>query len=162
MINWVYYPRSDKATAMVLKVITVFEAASDKIDSNSHTLSSNEVLSVISSGLVKAGFAVERGKKASQKIRVPVLFGLNGKLEKYFEADAFNSKEGFVVEVEAGRGVTNYQFLKDLFQGCMMHGVYYLAIAVRNTYRKNRNFESRAEKIRKRGHQKSSRNQSPN
>jgi hypothetical protein len=72
---------------------------------------------------------------------VPVLFGLNGKLEKSFEADAFNSTEGFVVEVEAGRGVTNYQFLKDLFQACMMHEVYYLAIAVRNIYRKNKNFE---------------------
>jgi len=127
---------------MVLKVVRVFEAASDKIDSNSYTLNSNEVLSVISDGLVKAGFDVERGKKASQKISVPVLFGLNGRLEKSFEADAFNSTEGFVVEVEAGRGVTNYQFLKDLFQACMMHGVYYLAIAVRNTYRKNRNFES--------------------
>jgi len=127
---------------MALKVVRVFEAASDRIDSDSHTLNSNEVLSVISDGLVAAGFAVEMGKKASQKIRVPVLFGLNGKLEKSFEADAFNSTEGFVVEVEAGRGVTNYQFLKDLFQACMMHGVYYLAIAVRNTYRANRNFES--------------------
>ena len=142
MINWVYYPRSDEATDIALKVVRVFEAASGRIDSDSHTLNSNEVLSAISDGLVAAGFAVERGKKASQKIRVPVLFGLNGKLEKSFEADAFNSTEGFVVEVEAGRGVTNYQFLKDLFQACMMHGVYYLAIAVRNTYRKNRNFES--------------------
>lgn len=142
MINWIYYPRSDKATAMALKVVSVFEASSDKIDSESNTLSSNEVLSVISDGLVAEGFAVEKGKKASQKIRVPVLFGLKGKLEKSFEADAFNAAEGFVVEVEAGRGVTNYQFLKDLFQACMMHGVYYLAIAVRNIYRANKNFES--------------------
>ena len=142
MINWVYYPRSDEATDIALKVVRVFEAASDRIDSDSHTLSSNEVLSVISDGLVAEGFAVEKGKKASQKIRVPVLFGLKGKLEKSFEADAFNAAEGFVVEVEAGRGVTNYQFLKDLFQACMMHSVYYLAIAVRNIYRTNKNFES--------------------
>jgi len=142
MINWVYYPRSDEATETALKVVEVFKAASNKIDSESHTLKSNEVLSVISGGLKAVGFKVEKGKKASQKIKVPVLFGLNGKLEKSFEADAFNSIEGFVVEVEAGRGVTNYQFLKDLFQACMMHGVYYLAIAVRNIYRTNRNFES--------------------
>ena len=107
MINWIYYPRSDEATAMALMVVRVFEAASDRIDSESHTLNSNEVLSEISDGLVAEGFAVEKGKKASQKIRVPVLFGLKGKLEKYFEADAFNEKEVFVVEVEAGRGVTN-------------------------------------------------------
>ena len=142
MINWIYYPRSDEATDMALKVVGVFKAASNKIDSELHTLSSNEVLSVISDRLVAAGFAVEKGKTASQKIRVPVLFGLNGKLEKSFEADAFNSIVGFVVEVEAGRGVTNYQFLKDLFQACMMHGVYYLAIAVRNIYRTNKNFET--------------------
>jgi len=141
MINWIYYPRSDEATEMALKVVGVFKSASSKIDSESHTLSSNEVLSVISDGLVAAGFAVEKGKTASQKIKVPVLFGLNGKLEKSFEADAFNPTEGFVVEVEAGRGVTNYQFLKDLFQACMMHEVYYLAIAIRNTYRTNRNFD---------------------
>lgn len=39
-----------------------------------------------------------------------------------------------MVEVEAGRGVINNQFLKDLFQACMMDDVDYLAIAVRNKY----------------------------
>jgi hypothetical protein len=43
--------------------------------------------------------------------------------------------------VEAGRGVTNYQFLKDLFQACMMHEVSYLAIAVRNKYRNSHDYE---------------------
>ena len=36
----------------------------------------------------------------------------------------------------------NFQFLKDLFQACMMRNVEYLAIAVRNIYKGNRNFES--------------------
>jgi hypothetical protein len=40
-----------------------------------------------------------------------------------------------VIEVEAGRGVTNHQFLKDLFQACVMQEVDYLVIAVRNDYR---------------------------
>jgi hypothetical protein len=69
------------------------------------------------------------------------LFGLNGQLEKSFDADAFHKEAGFVVEVEAGRGVVNNQFLKDLFQACMMNDVYYLAIAVRNGYKGNRDFE---------------------
>ena len=42
------------------------------------------------------------------------LFGKNGKLEKSFEADALNTSRKTVLEVEAGRGVTNHQFLKDL------------------------------------------------
>lgn len=43
--------------------------------------------------------------------------------------------------MEAGRGVTNYQFLKDLFQACMMNNVEYLIIAVRNIYRTSKDFE---------------------
>jgi len=70
-----------------------------------------------------------------------VLFGLNGRPAKTFNADAHHVAEGFVVEVEAGRGVVNNQFLKDLFQACMMHDVYYLAIAVRNIYKGAKDFD---------------------
>jgi hypothetical protein len=46
-----------------------------------------------------------------------------------------------VLEVEAARGVDNNQFLKDLFQACMMHDVQYLGIAVRNVYPQSPDFE---------------------
>lgn len=39
-----------------------------------------------------------------------------------------------VIEVEAGRAVYNNQFLKDIFQACMMFEVEYLVIAVLNEY----------------------------
>ncbi|MDG4850889.1 hypothetical protein, partial [Peribacillus frigoritolerans] len=68
-------------------------------------------------------------------IEVPVLFGGNNVLEKSFRADAFNEEFKSVIEVEAGRGVLNNQFLKDLFQACMMQNVDYLTIAVLNEYR---------------------------
>ena len=84
---------------------------------------------------------MERGKKKNEKIHVPVLYGKNGTTEKAFEADAYHDAEKFVLEVEAGRAVTNYQFLKDLFQACMMQDVDYLAIAVRNKYRTSKDFE---------------------
>jgi hypothetical protein len=42
---------------------------------------------------------------------------------------------------EAGRGVVNNQFLKDFFQACAMEQVEYLALAVRNVYRKSNDFE---------------------
>ena len=58
-----------------------------------------------------------------------------------FQADAYNEQGGIVVEVEAGRGLLNYQFLKDLFQACMMSDVKYAALAVRNTYKKSSDFE---------------------
>jgi hypothetical protein len=47
-----------------------------------------------------------------------------------------------VLEVEAGRAVTNYQFLKDLFQATVMVDVNYLAIAVRKVYKRARNFDT--------------------
>lgn len=74
-------------------------------------------------------------------IKVPVLFGRNGSLEKYFEADCYNPKVKVVIEIEAGRAVTNYQFLKDIFQASVMHDVDYLTIAVRNIYRKQKDFD---------------------
>lgn len=141
MINWFFFPKSSEPAPLAKRVVASFESVADDIDSEQADLTSNEVLERVCPHLVKAGFAVETGKRASQKIMVPVLFGRNGKPEKSFEADAYHAEEGFVVEVEAGRGVVNNQFLKDLFQACMMHGVRYLAIAVRNKYRSSNDFE---------------------
>lgn len=142
MIQWLYYPKSDKPPPFANTIVAAFESVADQIDSESHKLASNDVLAAITPQLIDAGFQVETGKKAAEKIHVPVLFGMNGRLEKSFEADAYHQDDGVVLEVEAGRGVTNNQFLKDLFQACMMHDVFYLGIAIRNTYRGNPNFDT--------------------
>ena len=142
MINWFYYPLSDEPTQTVRNIVGVFAAVASDIDSTTHSEQvSNEVLVRVANQLQQLGFQVETGKRREQKIRVPVLFGQRGTVAKSFEADAYLPDEGFVIEVEAGRGVTNYQFLKDLFQACMMHDVYYLAIAVRNMYRGSNDFD---------------------
>jgi hypothetical protein len=91
-------------------------------------------------GLEKLGFQVERGKSSENKIIVPVLFGRKGKVLKCFNADAYAPSRGWVIEVEAGRAVDNNQFLKDIFQACMMHDVLHLAVAVRNRYRGSDDF----------------------
>ena len=70
--------------------------------------------------LQKIGFNVETGKTAEQKIRVPVLFGLNGISEKSFEVDAYHGISKTAIEIEAGRAVTNNQFLKDFFVSASM------------------------------------------
>ena len=57
------------------------------------------------------------------------------KIDKSFNADALSGNKKIVIEVEAGRAVDNNQFLKDIFQACMMFEVEYLVIAVRNNYR---------------------------
>lgn len=134
MINWAYYPRSAKPSLLSIEVVKAFESVHQYISSDQHTLPSNGVLAHVGPHLATAGFAVETGKKKTEKGYVPVLYGNNGKVAKAFEADAHHVEGKFVVEVEAGRGVINNQFLKDFFQACMMDEVEYLAIAVRNIY----------------------------
>lgn len=90
---------------------------------------------------MKIGFRVEREKRKVDKIVVPVLFSAQGKIEKSFQADAYNEAEKFVLEVEAGRAFLNNQFLKDLFQASTMNGVDYLAITVRNIYSSQGDFD---------------------
>lgn len=141
MINWQYFPKSAAPTQMVRDVVQVFENIPE-LDSSTHDDPSNKVLATVASGLTKLGFKVEIGKRREEKVSVPVLFGLNGRTEKSFDADAHHVESGFVIEVEAGRGVVNNQFLKDLFQACMMHDVYYLGIAVRNLYKSAKDFET--------------------
>lgn len=142
MINWQYYPKRKEIPTHLKDVVDIFELNQSVISSNDFTLNSNDVLEKISLNLLELNYQVEVSKKAIDKIKVPVLFGMNGKLEKYFDADAYNEELKTVIEVEAGRAVTNYQFLKDLFQACMMHEVDFLVIAVRNTYRTNKDFQS--------------------
>ena len=142
MINWQYYPKRKEIPTHLKDVVDIFVLNQNLISSDDYTLNSNEVLEKVSLNLLELNYQVETSKKTIDKIKVPVLFGMNGKLEKYFDADAFNEELKTVIEVEAGRAVTNYQFLKDLFQACMMHEVDFLVISVRNTYRTNKDFQS--------------------
>jgi hypothetical protein len=141
VINWVYFPKSSPPPRFGLSVVALFEELADTIDSmttkNQH---SDAVMARLRPGLEKLGFRVEKGKSIEDKIVVPVLFGRKGRILKCFNADAHAASEGWVLEVEAGRAVDNNQFLKDIFQACMMHDVVHLAIAVRNTYRGSDDF----------------------
>jgi hypothetical protein len=97
MINWLYFPRSDRAVPLALEVVRAFEAVADQVDSATRDLPSNLVLAAVAPHLQAAGFTVETGKRAEQKISVPVLFGLNGRMEKSFDADAHHPQVGVFV-----------------------------------------------------------------
>jgi hypothetical protein len=142
MINYQLFPKSQQISSDLLAVVNVFQTSEDVISSKTQELSSNEVLAVVADGLEKIGFTIEKSKRKDDKIKIPVLFGRNGNLEKSFDADGVNLTTKTVIEVEAGRGVTNYQFLKDLFQACMMQEIDVLIIAIRNNYKGNSDFET--------------------
>lgn len=140
-IDWQFYPKSEVLPAELATVISVFVKNIDKITTDSnHFLSSNDVLKLLTDDLVKVGFTVEHGKKAGQKLEIPVLFGRNGDPEKTFHVDAYNGR--VILEVEAGRAVANNQFLKDYFEALAITWVDYLIIAVRKTYRNGHDFNT--------------------
>lgn len=140
-IQYQYFPKSCKITSELEAVVRVFSDHYDNINSSKNNLESNKVLEFLRIDLETLGFKVEKGKKQEEKILVPVLYGINGQLEQRFDADAYNTNSKIVIEVEAGRAVTNYQFLKDLFEACVMSEVEYLIIAVRNEYSNRKDFE---------------------
>ncbi len=141
MIKYQFFPRSIGVNQEIERIIAAFVACNDLIESPKFTYSSNEVLEILKEHLLKIPMKVESGKNRGSKISIPVLFGLNNTIDKSFDADAVTVDGKIVLEVEAGRAVVNYQFLKDIFQACMMHGVDYLALAVRNDYRGHDDFK---------------------
>lgn len=148
--NWTVFPNSLRPNDVFRSVGSAFDAHMDEIDSSidrPRRLVSNDVLAVVAPELQKAGFIVETGKGKDQIIHVPVLYGERGQVAKDFYPDAYHEASGTVVEVEAGRAVANYQFLKDLFESCMMDGVQYLCIAVCNTYKSGSTVTKDYEKI---------------
>jgi hypothetical protein len=141
MINWMYFPKNQPLDATSHQVVKAFQDISLDIDSEIHQYKSNEVLAIVRPNLETIGFLVEKSKRRADLVAVPVLYGKNGRIEKSFEADGYLPEAGYIVEVEAGRGVDNFQFLKDYFEACTMVGVEKLCIAVRNIYKSSNDFE---------------------
>lgn len=141
MIRFQFFPRSQGINNEIQSVISCFQLEYDKIKSPDFNLSSNDVLEIVRPHLEKFGFTCETGKTKEKKISVPVLFGYDNKIDKAFNADAVSNDGKIVIEIEAGRATENNQFLKDIFQACMMFEVEYLVIVVRKVYRKHKDFE---------------------
>ena len=136
------FPRSFGINDEIKSVIECFEKNYESIKSPDNNLSSDGVLKVISKDLEALNFRVEKSKLTNDKIKVPVLFGINNRIDKFFDADAVSADGKIIIEVEAGRGYRNNQFLKDIFQACMMPNVEFLVIAVRNHYHNSDDFKS--------------------
>ena len=136
-----FFPVNKKTPEHLVSVIKVFNEYEDKINSRKHKLDSNTVLEILRKNLEGVGFRIETGKKKNEKIKIPVLFGENGRIIKSFDVDGYHEEFKTVLEVEAGRAVMNNQFLKDFFEACIMVNVDYCIIAVRDTYLKQKDFE---------------------
>ena len=145
-VNWSYFPKTDPLPEILNDTISIFEKNHSKIDStkndtNKLRLSSDKVLKVVEEDFTDAGFSIETGKKKSEKIRVPVLYGHQGTVAQAFEVDGWHKEQKIVLEIEAGRAYSNHQFLKDIFEASVMVNTDYLVLAVRNIYNKQKDYQ---------------------
>jgi hypothetical protein len=130
-INFQLFPQTQKPTEVMNNVIEVFRKNENRIGSTKkRRMRSDEVLKILSGDLKRIGFVVEKDKKNKQSFDV----FLDGKVLKSFDVDAFHSRGKIILEIEAGRAVANYQFLKDFFEACVIPDAENLIIAVRNIY----------------------------
>jgi len=140
-IKWQHFPKNVRPSEGLELVLESFGLVVDSFSSHEFEYESNNVLAKVRPALEQRGFKVESSKKSDGKISLPVLFGVNGKVEKSFEADAFHENFKVIVEVEAGRAISNWQILKDLFESCVVTDAEYLAIAVRQVYKTSKDFD---------------------
>ena len=111
------------------------EQGFNSVKQSPKAMASNEVLEELRPHMELLGYEVEKSRPPKVKVKRPVLFGQNGAVDKSFEVDAFHAPTGTVVEIEAGRGVINYQFLKDFFECLCIQDAEYLVIGVLNEYK---------------------------
>jgi hypothetical protein len=100
-MKYQFFPRSQGMVSEITEIVNCFENIYHEINSAKHNLSSNDVLKKLYKPLTEIGFNVETGKKSSDKIRIPVLFGLDNKIDKEFNADALSDNGKIVIEIEA-------------------------------------------------------------
>ena len=97
MVNWMFFPQNSKIEKHLKQIVDVFNDIHEQIDSETHSgiknLESDKVLACVAPSLERICYSVEKSKRKEDKIRVPVLFGMNGKADLAFEVDAYSSKE---------------------------------------------------------------------
>ena len=122
-------------------MIQVFEENLNQIDSEKENidLSSNQVLEIVRPDLEKISFKVESSFHHQDKIVFKIQTKYHEELQ--FHADAYQENTRTIIEVEAGRAVVNYQFLKDFYQASVIKECDYLVIAVRKQYKNTKDFE---------------------
>jgi hypothetical protein len=93
------------------------------------------VLAALAPNLHSAGWLLETGKTAGQKLDRPVFYGENGAPSLRYQIDAYHPTFRAGLEVEAGRAILGNAIFRDLFQAMVMVDVDHLILAVPNVYK---------------------------
>lgn len=131
--QYAYFSQEEEMPSFLSDLINVFikneSLISSSLPRSKNSLKSDEVLGLLREDLINLGYEVERDRSKEGRVIIP-----NVNLNREFFVDAWNNNFKVVLEVEAGRAYANNQFLKDLFESCIIPQVEYLVIAVKNVY----------------------------
>ncbi len=137
-----FFPTTHTMTPELYAVIKCFEEKVQEITSSDNLhLTSNQVLAILQEPLERIDFKVEKGKCKGERIELSVVTNDNG--VKTFFVDALSKDGKTIIEIESGRGVHGYQFLKDIFSAFILPDVEYLVIAVLQEYKSRKSSSKR-------------------
>jgi hypothetical protein len=149
--RWQVFPRFKRTTPKLSEVVDAFiknesrfvetKKIKKKTKQVYYSLESNEVVQLVRKELEQAGFRVEKSKKQADKIKLAVTYKENDAFGKTFEVDAYHIDERIIIEVEAGRAVSNNAAYLDFLKGCALQGVAHIVIAVRLEYKSTADFD---------------------
>ena len=143
-IKWAHFPRDRPPNPTVRGIVDVFIENQKQIDSgkfgksgsneNKTKFNSDAVLEILSEDLKKIPDMEieEKDPKTKKKklLKVAVLYGSEGKVEKPYHPDGLIESEGILLEIECGLMIPqNKAHLKDLFKACLIHGIDHFVIA---------------------------------
>lgn len=147
-VRWKYYPQSERCPDHLVAITKAFETVfkdidSSQFDTNETRNESDAVTRIVRPHLEALNFRVERDKtQPGERLEMPALFEENGRPKKNYHVDAYNEETKTLVEIESGRAVTNNQWLKDLFEACLIVDVEFVVIAVRQIYKRSKDYEA--------------------
>ena len=84
--------------------------------------------------LEASGWSVERGKRTSDKVHRPVLFGDNGAPIVKYEIDGWHPIHKAVLEIESGRAIQGNAVYRDLIRTSLIQDAEFLVLGVRTHY----------------------------
>lgn len=116
----------------LVQIFRSHRATIDSMDKSKSHLKSDDVLKVLTPGLVEMGFIVEGGKDSI--IRRPVYFEEYGKPARAYEIDSYHPSLRLGLEVEAGRATKGNAIYRDIVQTSLLVGVDNFALAVPQGY----------------------------
>ncbi|WP_375424828.1 hypothetical protein [uncultured Friedmanniella sp.] len=133
--SWSYFPRNARPAPWVPPFVASVAAQQADVSTLEHQgPSSDEVLHLLAPAWREQGFLVEETKKATDRIRRPVLYGEDGREAVSYEIDAWHDDHGVAVEVEAGRGTQNNADYRDIIRTSLLLDARFLALLMPQRY----------------------------